>query len=70
LVSQATRRAVLGVHIPLLRVDEFLLHDAERIRGDEPPYRRGMVAFAEVVQPGFGIAFFASELVDKIDDSS
>jgi len=57
----ATRH--VGVHIPLLRVDQLLLHDVGRVGRLESPKARPEVSSPEHVESGFGIPFFAGEFV-------
>jgi hypothetical protein len=55
--------ADLRIHVPLLRIDEFLLHNVKRIGRHEASEAGAKVPRFEVAQPGFGIPFFAGELV-------
>ena len=61
--------AHVGVHVPLLRIEQLLLHDVDWIGRHESSQTGGVVPSPEVVEAGFAVAFFAGELLD-IEDST
>ena len=53
----------VGIQIQKLRIEHPLFFDVDRVRRHKPTILRRIVPRAEVIQAGFGVAFFAGEFV-------